>query len=69
MAKNKGPLNGGANLGVEEKLWQAADKLRVMVRRALRQYRYPRDKQRMNSASTCPIFRIIGAVLMGEYQL
>ncbi|NUQ84918.1 MAG: DUF3387 domain-containing protein [Anaerolineales bacterium] len=37
--------NNGASLGIEAELWQAADKLRVMVKRVLRKHGYPPDKQ------------------------
>ncbi len=45
--------NNGANLGFEDKLWEMADierenaraQLRVLVKRILRKYGYPPDKQ------------------------
>ena len=51
MARAKGSSNGNsangvANLGFETVLWKAADKLRSMVNRILRKYRYPPDKQK-----------------------
>lgn len=43
-SSNGNSANGGANLGFEAALWKAADKLRSMVNRILRKYRYPPDE-------------------------
>lgn len=50
--KTGGNGNGTANLGFEQKLWQAADKLRgTMVKRIQRKYDYPSDKQERATAT------------------
>ncbi len=43
MAKN----NNSKEEPIEKQLWKAADRLRVIVKRILRQYKYPPDMQKL----------------------
>lgn len=56
-----------ANLGFEQKLWAAADKLRVYIKRLLKKYDYPPDKQERATKTVLEQAELLARDWTGEH--